>query len=435
MSADPFRLGWFGNLTAPEWKSTYRGNDPTSWFDGSFHVDMVRNLERAGFDFIMLEDSLMVPDIYRGDAEIELKHARYAPKMDPVVAASMLAGATSKIGIVATASTTFYHPYQLARQFATLNNITGGRIGWNVVTSSEDRAAQNFGLEALPTHDLRYSMAEEFMDAAQQLWASWAPGAVVADAETGYYSDFTKVNPIHFDGEFYKTRGPLNLPAGPGGGPVICQAGGSPRGRDFAAKNSDLLLSIPHGIEGMKAYRSDIRRRAESFGRDPDDVKCFFVVYPIIAETQEEAEEKNRAWYAKKQHNFEVQMTHFAATMEIDFSQFDPDAPIPDDVSTNGHQSQLEIWRAQLGGKTIREGFSGMRVQSMELVGTPDSVAAQMDEAMQEVGGDGFLIYNQPVSRQSIAEITDGLAPALQRRGLMRDSYSFDTLRENLASF
>ncbi|MBH0121008.1 MULTISPECIES: NtaA/DmoA family FMN-dependent monooxygenase [Rhodococcus] len=436
MTADPFRLGWFGNLAAPEWKSPYSGIDATTnYFNGRFYVDMVRNLERAGFDFLMIEDSLMVSDIYRGTAEIELKHARYAPKMDPVVTASMLAAATEHIGIIATASTTFYHPYQLARQFATLNNLTGGRVGWNIVTSSEDLAAQNYGLDKLPEHDLRYEMAEEFVDVAMKLWGSWEDGAILADPESGYYADYKKVHPIHHEGRFYKSRGPLNVPPGPGGRPVFCQAGGSPRGRDFAAKYADVILTIPHGVEGAKEYRADIRARAAKFGRNPDDIKVFSVVYPIVGETEQEAKEKNAAWYARKEHNFEVQMAHFAATMEIDFSQFDPDQPIPDDVSTNGHQSQLEVWRKQLGGRTIREGFSGMRVQTTEMVGTPDSIAAQMDEFMQEVGGDGFLIYGQPISRQSIAEMTDGVAPALQRRGLLRTDYAHSTLRENLRSF
>ena len=435
MSADPFRLGSFGNLTAPEWKTPYRGNDPLTWFNGDFHVDMVQNLERAGFDFIMLEDSLMVPDIYQGTAEIELKHARYAPKMDPVVAAAMLARATKHIGIIATASSTFSHPYQLARQFATINNLSGGRVGWNVVTSSEDRAAQNFGLDKLPEHDLRYDMAEEFMAAVKALWGSWEEGAILADAESGYYADYEKVQPVHYEGEYYKTRGPLNIPAGPNGRPVICQAGGSPRGRDFAARHADVILAIPNGAAGAKEYRDDIRRRAALIGRDPDEIKVFSVVYPIVGETAREAEEKNAAWYARKQHNFEVQMTHFAATMEIDFSPYDPDQPIPDDVSTNGHQSTLEIWRKQLAGKTIREGFSGMRVQTTEMVGTPDGIASQMDEFMQEVGGDGFLIYGQPISRQYVAEMTDGVAPALQRRGLLRTGYAHDTLLGNLNSF
>jgi FMN-dependent oxidoreductase (nitrilotriacetate monooxygenase family) len=436
MSAEPFRLGWFGNLAAPEWKTPYSGNDSTTnYFNLRFYKDMVRNMERAGFDFLMIEDSLMVSDIYQGTAEVELKHARYAPKMDPVAAAAALLEVTDHMGIIATASTTFYHPYQLARQFATLNNISGGRVGWNVVTSSEDRAAQNFGLDQLPEHDRRYDMAEEFMHVVKKLWDSWEPDAIRADAESGYYADFEKVHPIHHEGEFFKSRGPLNLPPGPNGRPVICQAGSSPRGRDFAAEHADVILTIPAGIERAKAYREDIRARAKKFGRDPDEIKVFPVIYPIVGESMREAQEKNEAWYARKQHNFEVQMIHLAATMEIDMSQFDLDAPIPDDLHTNGHQGQLVEWRRQLNGQTIREGFSGMRVQTTEMVGTPDAIASQMDEFMQEVGGDGFLIYGQPISRQSIAELTDGVAPALQKRGLLRTQYTHPTLMQNLRSF
>jgi FMN-dependent oxidoreductase (nitrilotriacetate monooxygenase family) len=435
MTADPFRLGWFGNLTTPEWKTPFAGSDPVTWTDGRFHVDMVRDLERAGFDFMMLEDSLMVPDVYAGTAELELKHARYAPKLDPVVAASMLAYATEHIGIVATASTTFYHPYQLARQFASLDHLSRGRIGWNIVTSSEDRAAQNFGMDSLPEHDLRYEIAEEFVDAAKALWDSWDADAIVADRASGYYADFRKVHTVDHVGKHYRTRGPLNVPRGPQGRPVFCQAGGSARGRDFAAANSDLILNIPNGVAGMKEFREDIRRRAVSFGRDPDELKVFFVVYPQIAATDEEARAKDEAWYARTQHNFEVQMTHFAATMELDFSRFDVDARMPDDLGTNGHQSRLEQYRQAFGGRTIREAASRMRVGSLELVGSPDSVAAQMDEAMQEVGGDGFLVYGQPVSREYVWEMANGLAPALRRRGLIRDGYSFKTFRENLASF
>jgi FMN-dependent oxidoreductase (nitrilotriacetate monooxygenase family) len=434
-SADPFRLGWFGNLTTPDWKTPYAGDDPLTWTDGRFHIDMVRNMERAGFDFLMLEDSAMVPDIYNGTAELELKHARYAPKLDPVVTSSMLAYATEHIGIVATASTSFYSPWHLARQFSTLDHITRGRIGWNIVTSSEDRAAQNYGMAALPAHDQRYEIAEEFVDAAFQLWDSWDPDAIVADPETGYYADFRKVHPIDFEGTHFRTRGPLNTPYSPQGRPVICQAGGSPRGRDFAARNADMVLNIPNGIDGMKAFRDDMRERVVKAGRDADSVKCFFVIYPIIAESERAAQEKNEAWYARKQHNFEVQMAHFAATMEIDFSQFDVDQPMPEDLSTNGHQSRLEQYRQAFGGRTIREAASAMRVGSLPLVGTPDSVAAQLDEAMQEVGGDGFLIYGQPISRAFVAEMTDGLAPALRKRNLLRSHYSRPTFRENLMSF
>ncbi|MCU1529387.1 MAG: putative dibenzothiophene desulfurization enzyme, partial [Frondihabitans sp.] len=318
MSAAPFGLGWFANLTAPNWRTASRGNDPIDEFlSGRYYVDMVRAMERASMDFIMIEDSLMVPNSLGGSTEMELKHAVYAPKMDPVVTASMLAQATEHIGIICTASTTFYNPWHLARQFATLNNITEGRIGWNIVTSSEDLAAQNYGLEKLPEHDLRYEMAQEFLDVVNALWQSWEPDAIVADPETGYYADHTKVHEINHDGRFYRSRGPLNLPAGPGGKPVFCQAGSSPKGRAFAAANSDVILTIPHGVQGAKEYRDDIRARATAIGRDPDEIKIYPVIQPILGETMAEAQAKKEAYFADRQHAMEYQMAHMAGTMEI----------------------------------------------------------------------------------------------------------------------
>lgn len=434
MAASPFRLGWFGNLTTPEWRTGW-SRDALDWTDARYYIDMVRDMERAGFDFMMLEDSLMVSDIYAGTAELELKHAMYAPKLDPVPVVSMLAYATEQIGIVATASTTFYPPYLLARTFSTLDHVTKGRVGWNIVTSSEDRAAQNFGMDKLPLHDKRYEIAEEFVEVVDALWSSWDADAIVADPVTGYYADHTKVHPIHHKGEHFSVRGPLNTPRSPQGKPVICQAGASPRGRDFAAKNADLLLCIPNGLEGMKEYRDDIRARAEKFGRDPDDIKVFFVVSPVIGRTMEEALAKRDEFMANKQKNFEAQMVHFAAIMEIDFSVLDPDKPIPDDVTTNGHQGTFEGWKEAFGGRTIKDAASEMRVASMELVGTPDHIADEMDKAMEYVGGDGFLFLAQPTSRQYIREITEGLCPALRRRGLIRENFAHKTFRENLSSF
>jgi FMN-dependent oxidoreductase (nitrilotriacetate monooxygenase family) len=435
MAADRFRLGWFGNLTAPDWRSGWSSNDATGWTDGRFYVDMVRAMERAGFDFMMLEDSLMVSDIYAGTAELELKNALYAPKLDPVPVVSMLAYATEHIGIVATASSTFYPPYLLARTFSTLDHVTRGRVGWNVVTSSEDRAAQNFGLDKLPEHDLRYDIAAEFLDVVKRLWDSWEPDAIVADPDSGYYADFKRVSPIFHDGEFFKVRGPLNTPRSPQGHPMICQAGASPKGRAFAAANADMLLTIPNGLEEMKKYRDDIRARAEGFGRDPDDVKVFFVVQPVIGRTEEDAEAKRHAIMNDTQRNFEAQMAHFAAIMEIDFSVFDPDLPIPDDVTTNGHQGTFAIWKEQFGGKPIREAASAMRVASIDLVGTPITVADKMEEAMEYVGGDGYMFLSQPPSRRYIADITEGLCPELQRRGLIRTHFTHQHFRDNMRYF
>jgi FMN-dependent oxidoreductase (nitrilotriacetate monooxygenase family) len=433
--AKPFHLAWFGNFTVPAWDDPFCGNDPLLWTNGDFYIDMARSLERAGFTYFMIEDSLMVPDIYAGTAELELKYALYSPKHDPMALVPLLARATKHLGLIATASTSFYPPFLLARLMTTLDHLTEGRVGWNVVTSSEDLAAQNFGLDSLPEHDLRYEMAEEFVDLVHQLWDSWDADAVVMNRATGVYADYTKVRPIHFRGKYHSSRGPLNTLRGPQGRPVICQAGGSPRGRAFAAKHADTLLASPTSVAEMKSYRDDVRVRAAGYGRNPDDIKVMFVIRPVIGATQAEADEKARALREAELSNLEIQFVHMAAVMEIDMSPYPLDEPLPEDIKTNGHQSMLETFLRVNKGKTLREAVSKPRMRSMELVGTPDAVAAQMAEAMDEVGGDGFLFYGQPVSRRYINEICEGVAPALQRRGLVRTTYEHAHLRDNLLAF
>lgn len=437
MPARPFHLAWFGNFTAPGWDDPFAGNDAVSWTNGDFYIDMARALERAGFDYFMVEDSLMVPDIYAGTSELELKYAFYAPKHDPMSLAPLMARYTDHLGIICTGSATFYPPWMLARTMSTLDHLTEGRIGWNVVTSSEDRAAQNFGLEKLPEHDLRYEMAEEYMEVVTRLWEAWGEDAVVMDPARGIYADHTKVNPIHYEGRFHSCRGPLNTLRSPQVRPVICQAGGSPKGRAFASKYADTLLAIPNGVEEMKAYRDDLRSRAKGHGRNPDDVKVMYVISPILAATEEEAQAKYAARMAAVERNVEIQLVHMAAIMEIDMSSIGFDDILPEHMETNGHQSSLQSFLDANRGKTLRQAaMSGWQIgESVTLVGTPDSVAGQMDETMQEVGGDGFLFMAQPISRRYVLEITEGLAPALRRRGLIRTGYDHKHFRDNLLAF
>jgi alkanesulfonate monooxygenase SsuD/methylene tetrahydromethanopterin reductase-like flavin-dependent oxidoreductase (luciferase family) len=196
-----FHLGWFMNFMAPKsWRGNWGSDDGAAWADGSFYVDFVRALERARFDYMMIEDSSMVPDAYAGTTEVELKHSLYAPKHDPIPLVPLLAAASARIGIVATASTSLYPPFLLARTMATLSHLTKGRVGWNIVTSSEHRAAQNYGMDKLWEHDHRYERADEFVELAEALWSSWEPDAVVMDRATGRYVDHTKVHTVDFKG-------------------------------------------------------------------------------------------------------------------------------------------------------------------------------------------------------------------------------------------
>lgn len=274
----PFHLGWFTNFTQGDWTNPV--SQGTGNWDGKFFVDMALAMERACFDYIMLEDTLMVSEAYGGTAEATLKHALQVPKHDPIPLAAMIAAATSKLGVVATMSTMAWPPFMLARVSSTLDHIAGGRFGWNIVTSGEDIAAQNFGMDKLPPREMRYAMADEYVDLVNKLFDTWEPDAVVKDIATGTYADHTKVHPLHYEGQFFKVRGPLNTVRAPQGRPVYVQAGGSPRGRAFAAKHADSIIAVGNGVEGMKAYRDDVRRHAVAAGRNPDDVKVLFLVYP-----------------------------------------------------------------------------------------------------------------------------------------------------------
>jgi long-chain alkane monooxygenase len=437
MSDKPFHLGWFTNFTPPEWEGPWASGEGNDW-TGAFYVDMARSLERACFDYMILEDTCMVADAYGGTMDGSLRNAVFAPKHDPVPLATLIAAATSRLGVVATMSTTFYPPYMLARVSSTIDHISGGRFGWNIVSSAEDRGAQNFGMDAMPEHDLRYDMADEYFDLVCQLWDSWDPDAVVMDSQRGVYADHHKVHAINFEGQFYKSRGPLNTVRSPQGRPVFVQAGASPRGRQFAAGSADSIIAVATGVAGMKAYRDDIRARMEDIGRKPDDCKVLFLVSPILGATEEEARAEARRITSAPGYVEQV-LVGISSNTEIDFSQFPLDEPLPT-VSTNGERGSLEKFVQGMGGngvKTLRQLAEERLHRCIELVGTPDQVAARMGEVMEEVGGDGFLITRpgNGLSRKYLSEVIDGLVPALQRRGLTRTSYTHELFRDNLLEF
>jgi FMN-dependent oxidoreductase (nitrilotriacetate monooxygenase family) len=291
-------------------------------------------------------------------------------------------------------------------------------------------------MDELYEHDLRYDMAHEYLDLALQLWQSWDADAVVRDRATGTFADGAKVHTVDFEGRFYRSRGPLNTVRPPQGHPVLCQAGASPKGRNFAARYADTIIAAASGAEGMKAYRDDIRARMIEHGRKPDDCKVLFLVSPVVADTKDEARAKLHRWSTNPKF-IEYVLAEISSITEVDFSQFDLDAPVPDDVTTNGERGSLEHFLRKGKGKTLRELAATGLSEAVELVGTPDQVADRMGELMDEVGGDGFLITSpvMRLNRRYIVEITDGLVPALQRRGLTRTDYTFEQFRDNLLEF
>ena len=434
MAHTKFHLGYFTKFGATSWPGDGKefGSD---WVDGSYHKQLAKMLEAAKFDFIFFEDTLIVGDRYAGSMELDLKNATLAPKHDPIPLLPVLAQETSHIGLVATASTTFYPPYLLARLLSTVDSLTGGRAGWNMVTSSEKNAALNFGMDKLLPPTVRYDIADEYVELVKKLWDSWEEGALVANTETGVYVDHNKVHTVDFKGEHFRSRGPLNTMRSPQGYPVLCQAGASERGREFSSKNAEVVLGMmTGGVAGMKAYRDDIRRRAEAQGRNPDDIKVIFLTPVNILPEGAEPEEMTEA---EKQAAFEHNIVMASSSLDVDFSLYDLDVPVPQDIVAGGHTSALEHLKkaGREEGKSLRDMFSsGKGGNRGRFSGTAQQVADKMMAVMDEVGGDGFLIEGSGYNRQ-LPDLLNGVVPALQKAGAVRTEYSGTTLREILREF
>jgi long-chain alkane monooxygenase len=429
-----FHLAWFTNFGVDEWLDPMSAAGGNPW-SGGFYVDFAQSLERACFDCIMFADTLMVSDLFGKDATHTLKNAVNAPRHDPMPLVAVIGAQTRHLGIVATMSTLAYPPFLLARLACTTDHITQGRFGWNIVTSGENAAAQNFGLDQLPEHDLRYEMAEEYMDLVNQLFASWDKDAVILDRASATYADSRKVRSIDFVGKYYKCRGPLNTAPSPQGRPTYFQAGGSPRGRDFAARHADTVIATANGVKAMKQFRDDVRARAAHFGRDPDNVKILFLLSPVFGETEADAFAANERGLSSQRH-IDQRLGLVSALTDVDFSQFDLDKPLPP-LTTNGESTVLAKFAQPGSNKPLRQLVREEGKGGIDIVGTPDQVADRMGEVMAEVGGDGFLIKHpfHQISRRYICEVTEGLVPALQRRGLVRTEYTRPTLRDTLLEF
>ena len=431
-----FHMGWFiaQGFGVHGWNQPWSGTIGTEWTKPDLYIDLARAIERAGFDYLMLEDGSLVPDSYGGSPEWFMRNAWMVPKNDPMPLVPLIGQATRYLGIVATMTTSFYPPFIGARLAATLDHLTEGRVGLNIVTAHNDRAAQNFGLDQHYEHDLRYEMADEWMEVAYKLWGSWAEGAVLRDETSGVFADHARVNPIDHVGRFFKSRGPLNTHAGPQGRPVICQAGGSPAGRSFAARHADTILARFRSIDAARAFREDIHRLAMSHGRDPAKIKILYMMSAVIDETDEGAANRLEQIRKGAARQAEYKLAFMSYASGKDFSKFDLDQPVPE-IKTNAAQaSTAALTRAAGAQKTLREIAMETASGGFDYVGAPDTVAAQMGETMSAIGGDGFLV-SHTLNRRTIAEFTDGLAPALRRRGLIREAYSFPRFRDNLLEF
>ena len=430
-----FHLGWClgPGITVQGWGEP--GYSPGyDWTKPDLYQDAVRALERACFDLVILEDTSAVPYTYKNSMDFYLKNAAMTPKFDPVMLIGYLAAVTKNIGLAPTLTTTFYPPWLLARQMSTMDHYSSGRIAWNIVTATSDAAAQNYGYDKQFEHDLRYDMADEYIDLCSQLWDAWEPDAVVMNEEDGIFIDPSKVKAVHFEGKHYKSRGPLNVPRSPQGKPVFVAPGGSPRGRKFSGRNAEVVLAGGANVEEMKDYRDEVLRHAVAFGRDPGTVKTMFTCVPIVVKNAKEAEDHKEMVQKMREQHMEKGLAAMSFLSGIDFSKFDLDEPIGE-IKTNGMQTMLRTFAKHGPQATLRQimtapnggGFSSM-------VGTADYIAGEMAEAMEEIGGDGFLITGH-FKPKYITSIVDELVPALQKRQLTRTEYGHETFRENLMAF
>lgn len=436
---DKFHLAYFlTDSHAQAWGTAWGGNIGREWANPDLYVATARELERGCFDYVLIEDNVFVADAYGQSMDIYLRNGLSVPRRDPLMVAPYMLQATRHIGVVPTISTFAYHPYQLARLIGSLDQLSGGRAGWNVVTGSSERALQNFGHAGMEEHDKRYDIADEFIGAANALWDSWDVDAVIADRQTGVLVDPAKVRIPNYKGEHYATRGPLNSGPSPQGRPVMAQAGSSGRGRLFAAQHADTIVVKAKTLDYAKQYRREVREIAANQGRDPDSIKLMLMIAPIIGATREEAELKRRKRDADDLAAAELTLAKVSKIVDIDFSRFPLDEPLnPEGLKTEGTRSVLSDFIARNAGRTLRQAGAialAYNPDNTSLTGTAADVAAEMVEIMRHVGGDGFLITGQ-TTRHFLAEVVDGLVPALQDIGVVRGSYRPGMLRDNLSEF
>lgn len=419
--------GFGGDST---WSRTSDGYD---WRYPEIYRDTARACERAKFDMIFFADGPSMPDAYQGSWDYYARKGMWMPVHDPIPALGWLSGATDRLGLAVTLSTSFYPPFMAARVLSTLDHFSRGRVAWNVVTSLSKAAAQNFGQDDLLDHDLRYDVADEYIELCHQLWGSWEPDALVLDREKDQFADGSKIHAIDFEGKYYKSRGPLTVPSSPQGHPVIISAGASPRGMRYAAEHAEITVVGKSSIPSMKAFTSSLKDLLVAAGRAPDACKVFNLFRPVIGETDSIAYER---WQAQAEAiEPEQGLANFSYTLGCDLSQFDLDEPLPADLSINAIRSKFQSYYEK-GNPTLREiAAKEARNAGFPIVGTPDHIADVLEEASREGGIDGFMLRLSLHDQTSLVEFIDKVVPILQRRGLSRAEYGGSMLRDHLNEF
>ncbi|GFN31436.1 LLM class flavin-dependent oxidoreductase [Paenibacillus xylaniclasticus] len=401
---------------------------PEAITDASVNIDFYKRealtAEAGKFDFVFIADSVHIT---------ENSSPHYVNRFEPLTILSALGAVTSNIGLVGTLTTSYSEPYTVARQFASLDHISRGRAGWNVVTSWLEGSARNYSKEKHYAHDVRYRLAEEHLDVVQKLWDSWEDDAFVRNKETGVFFDPEKLHKANHKGEFFSVEGPLNICRSKQGQPVIFQAGSSEDGRNFAAKKAEAIFINHDSIEEAISFAKDIKSRAVANGRSADDILVLPGILPIVGRTEEEAERK----YLETVNLVSIEKAIIALGRpfnDFDFRSFPLDEPFPDlgELGIDSQQGSSEKIKqmAKEGNLTLREVALRYATPRGEFVGTPEQVADKIQEWFEAGAADGFIVgAGIPNGLQDFVEL---VVPVLQKRGLFREEYEHDTLRGNL---
>ncbi len=397
---------------------------PNASTDFKYYRRHAELAEHGKFDFLFIADSLFIT---------EKSSPHYLNRFEPITLLSALAAVTSHVGLVATVTASYAEPFNVARQFASLDHLSGGRAGWNVVTSWLDGTAANFSKTEHLGHDDRYRRAEEFVQVVQGLWDSWEDDALVHDKASGVFFDPAKLNALNHQGEFFKVKGPLNIARSKQGQPVIFQAGTSDSGRNFAARNADAIFVGHDGIEEARSYYRDVKARATGFARDPNSLFILPAVAPVIGSTEAEAEAlwRERANLVSIEAALRMLGRNFN---DYDFTRHELDAPFPElgkDALNSSQGAVLKVTQAAREEKlTLREVALRFATPRGNFVGTPEQVAEKFELWLETGGSDGFVIGESLPGQ--FERLVEAVIPILQERGSFRREYEGATFRENL---
>ena len=402
-----------------------------------YYQHVARTLERGKFHMLFFDDRLAMPDIYGADHAASIEHGIRVVKMDPIPILASIGAVTERIGLGGTLSTSYFEPYHIARQFATLDHMTAGRAAWNVVTSLNDSEALNMGRHTSIAHDLRYDRSDEFMDVVLGHWNAWSDGALVLDRDSGRFGDAARVRRLDHRGDYFESRGPFTVPRTPQGHPVIIQAGQSGRGREFAVRWGEVIFAIFPNLEFGQRIYAEMRDEAERQGRDPASYRIAPLVYPIVAATRDEAEDK-AAVIERLAEPIDA-LALLSEALNFDFATKAEDEPFSDaELDGLGGLLAIRDRVVKLSGKRnptvadfIRFSGRGSIREAPNFVGDARDVADGLEQWFTEGACDGFVIGASHVPG-TYEDFVRYVVPELQRRGVFQTDYAAPTLRENL---